>query len=408
MKREFSRTERRLAKLLENNPKHKKLLKYGYQLVLYYVFKNRFTHILLESLNSKFSQGEANTFGGYYDKILINNKGAKLYHKIKNNEVEICLNKKTIARSRSWNFQQGCMLSFINESEIIFNQFENNNYRSVIKNLKSNKQKVFDIPIYTTSNSGRLSLCLSFERLSVYRPDYGYFNTNNPKLKEDDKDGVFKLDHLTNETSLILSLGKLKNFKPTNSMKGANHWVNHLMINQNESRFLFLHRWSTKEGMINSRLITSDLEGKKLYLLSDEKMVSHCCWKNSSTIIGWMRKENKDAYYELVDMTNTFNIVGDGILNQDGHPSVSSDEEWLLTDTYPDKSRMSKIILFNLKKNYLVEIGKFYTPLKWDPTKRCDLHPRFSSNNNEITFDSEHSGRRRINTIDISGLLSNE
>ena len=43
-----------------------------------------------------------------------------------------------------------------------------------------------------------------------------------------------------------------------------------------------------------------------------------------------------------------------------GHPSISKNQKWMITDTYPDNSRMSKLILFKLVSNKSKELGKFF------------------------------------------------
>lgn len=405
MRNEFNNNERKLASVLEHFPRAKKIIKFLYQLFQFIINKKDYKYKLNETFFVKELSAQANTFGGYYDKVLINNANNVLYHKISKRFIDICYNSRVLDQSESWNYQQGSMLSFLTDDTIIYNVFIDNQYKSVIRDLSSNKKTVIDYPIYTTSKSADFALGVNFERLGKNRPDYGYFNRSNPTLLADNEDGIFKYNFSKKQYKLILTLEELKSFNPIKSMEGAEHWVNHIMINQDQKRFIFLHRWSTKKGIINSRLISSDCNGSKLYLLADEKMVSHCCWKDSKTIIGWMRKNGKDAYYELIDQTNTYNLIASGVLTQDGHPSVSKSGEWLLTDTYPDKSRMSKLLLFNLLDGRLIEIGRFFSPLKWDVTKRCDLHPRFSEDNKKISFDSEHEGFRGMYIIDIHNLI---
>jgi len=405
MRNEFNSNERKAASLLDHFPRAKKIIKFTYQLVQFIFNKKKYKYKLHDAISAEGFSAKANTFGGYYDKVLINSNNSVLCHKISKKSLNICLNNKILDKSESWNYQQGSMLSFITDDTIIYNVFEDNQYKSVIREISSSKKTIIDHPIYTISKSGDFAIGVNFERLGKNRPDYGYFNRINPTIPADYEDGIFKYNFSNNQYKLILTLEELKAFNTIESMNGAEHWVNHIMINHNEKRFMFLHRWSTKKGKINSRLITSDCNGSNLYLLADEKMVSHCCWKDSKTIIGWMRKNGKDAYYELIDRTNTCNSIASGVLTQDGHPSVSKSGEWLLTDTYPDKSRMSKLLLFNLVDSRLIEIGRFFSPLKWDVTKRCDLHPRLSEDNNRISFDSEHEGFRGMYIIDIHNLI---
>ena len=84
----------------------------------------------------------------------------------------------------------------------------------------------------------------------------------------------------------------------------------------------------------------------------------------------------------------------------DGHPSISPDGRWLVTDTYPDKSRMSKIHLYDMNKDKIIRLGKFHQPFKYKKEMRIDLHPKWSWDGKKIFFESGHNGRRQLYSIE--------
>ena len=61
---------------------------------------------------------------------------------------------------------------------------------------------------------------------------------------------------------------------------------------------MVLYRWIIK-GRKYSRLITCDMDGSNMFLLSDDDMISHCCWKNNEEILAYANKKNKGAGYFL-------------------------------------------------------------------------------------------------------------
>ena len=61
-------------------------------------------------------------------------------------------------------------------------------------------------------------------------------------------------------------------------MNNAEHKVNHIMLNPSGERFMVLHRWFVGHRKY-TRLVTVDVDGSKMYNLSDDDMVSHCYWK---------------------------------------------------------------------------------------------------------------------------------
>ena len=60
--------------------------------------------------------------------------------------------------------------------KIIFNDFRNGKYCSVILNIKTKEEKVLDMPVYSVSNDGEFALTLDFSRLHRLRKGMGYSN----------------------------------------------------------------------------------------------------------------------------------------------------------------------------------------------------------------------------------------
>ena len=184
-------------------------------------------------------------------------------------------------------------------------------------------------------------------------------------------------------------------------MKEALHKVNHIMISPDGKRFMFLHRYFIN-GQRFDRLMVADHKGENLKLLCDDDMVSHCCWLDNHTIIGYLRdKQYGDKFYKVEVNSGEKEILGKGIIDKygDGHPTVNKGR--LLFDTYPDKARMKHLFVFDLERNELEEIGEFYESLSYYNETRCDLHPRFSPAGDKIFFDSVHEGKRQLYWINL-------
>jgi len=197
-------------------------------------------------------------------------------------------------------------------------------------------------------------------------------------------------------------------FEPREEMESANHKVNHIMYSKSGGKFVFMHRWIGEKGKF-SRLYVANEDGSKLRLLLDDRMISHYQWKNDELLIVWGRTKDKgDKYYLINVETGVINVVGDNILdkNGDGHPSFANKSPWIVTDTYPDKSRIRSLILFNYDNNKIVEIGSFFAPWSYDGEQRCDLHPRWSPDDRFISVDSAHEGIRKNYIIDISKIVT--
>lgn len=321
---------------------------------------------------------------------------------------------RKIAETSSWNVQQSCMLQWLGpdySSQILYNDFREGKYVSVIKNIVSGEERIILAPVYTVSRDGKTAMTLDFSRLYNLRPGYGYYNVEE-KTKDiplPDATAVWRIDIDSGVVTPILSYKDFASFQPRPEMleKGSIHKVNHLMLSPNGKRCMVLYRWFNGQRKY-TRLITFDLNGNNLYVLSDDDMVSHCFWKNDKEILAF---ENKyvggPGYYLMKDKSDKY-IHCWPQLSSDGHPSYSPDGRLIVTDTYPDRARVASIKIMdgkNEKRRDVKVIARVFAPFKYDNDTRCDLHPRWSRAGDKICFDSVFEGHRGLYVISIKNDL---
>ncbi len=316
---------------------------------------------------------------------------------------------RVVATTRSWNLQQGCMLQWLGSdfsSRILYNDFRDNHNCSVILNLITGEEQVIDMPVYSVSSDGTFALTLDFNRLHNLRPGYGYANTIETTKDEKlpDSTAIWYVDLVNNRVSSLLTYKDFAQFEPRDEMIGENviHKVNHIMLSPDNKRFMVLYRWF-KDGKKYTRLMTSDITGENLYLLSDDDMVSHCYWRDSAHILAFERKRQEgDGYYLMEDRTKNYTQFWPSMKN-DGHPSYSPNNKFVVTDTYPGPSRMSsvKIMRANQTDSEICVVGRFFNPFKYQEEFRCDLHPRWDRTGNIISVDSVYEGKRGLYGIDV-------
>ena len=190
---------------------------------------------------------------------------------------------KKIAETNSWNVQQSCMLQWLGpdfSSRILFNDYRNGKYVSVIKELESETERIIPAPVYTVSADGKTALTLDFSRLYNLRPGYGYYNVpeETEGIPLPDSTAVWKIDLETECVQPLLTYKDFATFQPRPEMQteGSVHKVNHLMLSPSGKRCMVLYRWFVGERKY-TRLVTFDtVDGKNMYVLSDDDMVSHC------------------------------------------------------------------------------------------------------------------------------------
>jgi len=351
-------------------------------------------------------------FFGYYNLSPENKWGELLFLSVKNENIRgsvdepasIMLKNKDgssvkIGETKAWNWQQGCMLQWhpLDQNQIIYNDYdeEKDIYISKIIDKTGSLIKDYKMPFNNVSNCGKYALTINYDRLTKMRPDYGYFNRKKLYLPEDKEDGIWKIDLFTNKIDLIISLEQLKQIKYTNTMDAAEHKINHIDINPSGNRFIFLHRWIGPKGRF-TRLISANSNGSDIYILNGDKMTSHSCWLNEEEILSFCEYNGKIGYFKFIDKKKSVSLFSEQFPLSDGHPSISPNGKYIITDTYPDKSRFSSLYLYNVKKDKLYLLGKFYQPLRYDKEIRIDLHPKWGKDSRTIYFESGHEYYRKL------------
>ncbi len=322
--------------------------------------------------------------------------------------------EKVIANTHVWNSQQGCMLQWLgpdHKSQVLFNDFREGRYCSVIHSLEDDSEKVLKLPVYTVSSDGKTAITLDFSRLNTFRPGYGYCNLTDDTAndKYPDITCMWRLDIDKDEVfPLPITYRSLAEWEPQEAMKSGFHKVNHLMLNPSADRFMFIHRWIVN-GVTHHRLLTCDVDGRNLYTLLDDGMVSHNNWKNDTTIISYCFSEKDgDGYHILHDKTQQRELIGEGILTVDGHPSYSPDGKYIVTDTYPDFKGKQTLYLIRVRDGKIKKLGSIYSDIRYRNEVRCDLHPRWSYDSTMICIDAAPEKKRQVYIIPIGSSYKSE
>ena len=409
--------EQRINQQLNKYPAIKKNVKRVYQHIMYAISPKKDHEGNVIRLSPDDSDHEY--FFGYYDKSPWDASGRYVLCLKANNTwssvapkepADILLidterqdSSRKIATTHSWNVQQGCMVQWLGPNynkEIIYNDFRDNKFVSVVLNVFTGNERVLKMPVYSVAADGSFALTLDFTRLHRLRPGYGYSNieetTKNEKIP--DASCIWNLDIINNTVKSILKYADFTSFEPRKEMTGAEHKVNHIMLSPNGERFMVLHRWFNGERKY-SRLVTVNVDGTEMYNLSDDDMVSHCYWKDDKTIIAFENKKKTGAgYYLMRDKTQKYRQLWPHITS-DGHPSYSPDGRLVVTDTYPNRKRMA--ILKILNEDFNIVVAKVFAPFKYDNDTRCDLHPRWSRDGGKICFDSVYEGHRGLYMVPV-------
>lgn len=383
------------------------------------------------------TKGPAFHWFGYYDKLQFDpscryvlGMEVKFEHRSPEAEDEIRIGMVDLAdndrwidlgSSRSWGWQQGCMLQWIpgSKEEIIWNDREKNHFVSRVLNIRTGKMRTLPEAVYALSPDGTWAIGTSFSRIQNLRPGYGYPGINEPHetLKAPSEIGLYKVDLSTSESTMLFSLKDLSTIAHRGkSVEDNYHWFNHLLVNTDGSRFTFLHRWRRERsdrqtmavGGFTTRMFTASPYGTDLYCIDPSGSTSHFIWEDRSHINAYTKPEGHEwGFYILEDGSGSYRQIGKEKMPVNGHQTYlpwGSGREWLLCDNYASGSdRNQKPYVYHIPTDRRIDIGSFPLPAEYKGEWRCDLHPRFSPDGKMVCIDSPHGNNgRQLYLINIS------
>lgn len=420
---QYSNKERFIAKILSDMPLLKSAIKYLYSLINSFIYKKPYhIKILSEKITIKRVVDDGSEdFGGYYDHSTI--RGDYVLTLIPQTKTSARIpqapsahiaavsmsngNVTSLAEANAFNWQQGNRLMWIDDTHFVYNGFnrESSRYTARLFSVKENRiTREYPLPIQDTYKD-EYFISLNVERISTLHEEYGY--SNKPHLDKNtisslEHDGIWMTDYKSAETKMLLSLSDIVNCKKDKLYDKSSHFVNHLMVSPNGQSMIFIHRFF-EGGRRHDRLMIYDFNS--LDVIADEDYVSHCHWISSTRFIGYFRHNGKNAYYVYDTQNKTFKeIEALTSLNMgDGHPTCFMN--WIIVDSYPDKSRMQHLVAYNMETDMLFPLLELYHPMKYFGKNRCDLHPRFSETGEYITLDSVHDGKRHQYIIDFKSFI---
>lgn len=311
-----------------------------------------------------------------------------------------------LGESRAWGWQAGCMLQWLPQSahEIVWNDRIDGRFVCHILNKRTGRKRTLPHAIFTLSPDGQTALSIDFHRLEDMRPGYGYMGIPDPwyGVNAPEETGIHKVDLLTGESSLIVSLAEVAAIPyPHGEIRDAKHYFNVLIFNPGGTHFLFLHRWRFGDGPFHTRMLTARADGSDLTVVDHSGHTSHLIWRDDSHILAWSRRPSHGgAYYIFPNVEDGScgpdQIVGKNKMPHNGHCTYLSDNDWVLNDTYPQgDERLQDLYLYHVPTDRRVDLGQFHSPPAYTDTLRCDLHPRSSPDGSKVVIDSTHGGNGR-------------
>lgn len=303
-----------------------------------------------------------------------------------------------IGTTTSWNFHKGARLQWFSNSKIIYNTSNRNRIQSVIYDTLSQTEKLLPFGIDSVSINTNVVSTFSYERLEKFMPGYGYKGCEDfgyIKEKAPEHSFLKVLKPLHDEILLELNLREIASLDQIDDFnkKDLFHYVTHSSFSKSGRFFSILHRAVSPENVQKriSRLIVFDLSSKTHFIPNTSGMVSHYVWNDNDEILAYCNVNDQDGHYLISVFKQSIQPIFPEILNSDGHQSFLNNDIFV-TDTYPNKKRMSSIYLGNIRTKEISKIIQIHSPKNFQTTNfynhiACDLHPRVSFSGKYLSFD---------------------
>ena len=111
-------------------------------------------------------------------------------------------------------------------------------------------------------------------------------------------------------------------------------------------------------------MFTANQNGSDLRVIDPSGHTSHFIWRDPEHILAWTKPEGKPwGFYLYQDKENgTVEIVGEGVMKENGHCTYLPGGNWILNDTYPDQERDQDVYLYHIGTKRRVPLGRFFSP----------------------------------------------
>lgn len=371
-------------------------------------------------------------FFGYYDKSPVSPCGRYvLYHKVRRLHLpglkrlaSICVYdsitqvNRRLARTSAWNWQQGAMLQWLpgNDEElvIIFNDLSTNGSTLCSRKVDifGNELGSYEFPLGACRGDGQNILSIDFIALEAYKTGYGYPVISSMRgsvaASLSGHGRVIEISAEGGDCTELFCLDELNAFLISNGVLVLeNSYINHPSYFPASSDFIFIHRtFSGQDDFISTLLLFDSSQGKFKILLGPGH-ISHFCWIGLTDLLiyGYDAARDCDGYFTL----NVHNLTEVSKLEiqlyVDGHPTVSPNGKYIITDSYPDYARKQSLYIVDFQSSEVIKEFEFYSPIHYFDGSRCDLHPRWSYDGSMVLIDTTRSGFRKLEAFTLDELL---
>jgi len=351
---------------------------------------------------------------------------------------------RPIGTTHAFNWQQGARAQWVagaSRPRVMVNDLENGRPVTRFYDAESGSWSKGIPAVYSVHPSGAFGLAPDWYRLGKWWRDYSYDLPTDGRQACGEPGDLRRVDLATGDESVIVPIAEARRLCGQGTNAEEADFISHAMFSPKGTRFCFMYRRFSEDNALFSFFLACNADGSDLRVLAKEKC-SHFDWLDEHRVVIWTRKLPGQAaalraggltkrfpfrqmiqlvrklnpslkqslfaemYYEVdYRQPSVMKPVGQGALEQDGHPMFTPDRSWMVTDTYAFEGSQP-LILFRMADGKRFDVVKFPVHADFlDPQVKCDLHPRLDRAGWRVAVDSAHSGSRQLYVVDIGEFL---
>lgn len=324
---------------------------------------------------------------------------------------------RSVGETRCFNYPQGARQQWVGGSVLVsFNTSDSSGkcFSQLIDVETGKLERKFEFPIYCIDALGVNSYSFDFARAHRLG-GYGYPSISECFSGQDNDNGVVKMNLQTGRAEVIVPLRELQSLTTTD-IPVTRQYVTHIRLCPLGRHLAFLHRLLLKDGGLETRLITADIDGGQLSLVACGTL-SHFDWVANDKIVIWGRLKSSvdnlrsgviqrfpiprplllvakrivrgvsrqsigtaSEKFMLIDIHGN-NAITDFFSSElliDGHPMINpSTPNLMCLDSYPDENEYRQLYLIDILNSQLHKILD---------AKKFPLSPR----RKEIEYAKDH------------------
>ena len=329
---------------------------------------------------------------------------------------------ETVYTTKGWGFQLGANLNWgATDRHLYTNDIIAGQAVCVRIDLEDTEAKAFAGPMYHIAPDESSVIGFPLDLINVTQAGYGVpVDDDNPPVlyeKASKTQGLWQTDLRANTKRLLLSIADLHERIPDpETLTDVTFYLFHSKFNPQGTRIMQVFRGRPAgQRKLRPMLFAFNSDGRNIELAIRWQQWApgghHPNWHpDGEHLIMNLKPDGKTMRFCRFRYDGSeFTVLSEKRLGG-GHPSVTRDERFLVTDAYPNEAVALEngevpIRLVDLEADDERSICTIYTLGKGKGVLRLDPHPVWSRDYQQVCFNGAPEGRRQVFIADLTNVI---